>query len=165
MCHLCQFCAFWNKYTTCRINKRCSNWVGVEKSFKEDWPNLHKTCIPKTHTHTHEPPPTHTHTHKHTHKKRRLYMHVNFQVLSPCVAPLWSAGCLLLSTKQLVFNVQAQKQHSNPVTKTTVAVNTLPQEREISAWERYKASKHPGLGLIGYGKIMHNVSPFKHRCM
>ena len=115
-----------------------------------------------THTHTHVPPP---HTHTHTHKKRRLYMHVNFQVLSPCVAPLWSAGCLRLSTKQLVFNVQAQNQHSNPVTKTTVAVNTLPQEREISAWERYKASKHPGLGLIGYGKIMHNVSPFKHRCM
>ena len=110
-----------------------------------------------THTHTHVPPLTHTHTH--THKKRRLYMHVNFQVLSPCVAPLWSAGCLRLSTKQLVFNVQAQKQHSNPVTKTTVAVNTPPQEREISAWERYKASKHPGLGLIGYGKIMHNVSP------
>ena len=114
------------------------------------------------HTHTCTPPPTHTHT---PHKKRRLYMHINFQVLSPCVAPLWSAGCLRLSTKQLVFNVQAQKQHSNPVTKTTVAVNTLPQEREISAWERYKASKHPGLGLIGYGKIMHNVSPFKHRCM
>ena len=117
-----------------------------------------------THTHTHTCTPPHTHTH--THKKRRLYMHVNFQVLPPCVAPLWSAGCLRLSTKQLVFNVQAQKQHSNPVTKTTVAVNTLPQEREISAWECYKASKHPGLqswtkrvGTLGVNVHWSTVSP------